>query len=86
MKKEILITGGAGYIGSHAVRFFIQNNYKVVVLDNLVTGHEAALVDSEVIFYRGSVADEPMLNEILNEEIDRTTTLLLKNKNSEHKH
>jgi len=64
MKKEILITGGAGYIGSHAVRYFIQNNYKVVVLDNLITGHEAALVDAEVIFYRGSVADEAMLNEI----------------------
>lgn len=36
---DILITGGAGYIGSHAVLNFIENGYRVVIFDNLETGH-----------------------------------------------
>ena len=35
MLKKILITGGAGFIGSHAVEKFIENGYSVIVLDNL---------------------------------------------------
>lgn len=35
----ILITGGAGYIGSHTVKYFLDQNEDVVVVDNLQSGH-----------------------------------------------
>ena len=38
-KPSILVTGGAGYIGSHAVLALKQAGYNVVILDNLVYGH-----------------------------------------------
>ncbi|OQB06427.1 MAG: UDP-glucose 4-epimerase [bacterium ADurb.Bin212] len=41
--KTILVTGGAGYIGSHAVKELINQNYNVVVLDNLENGHREAI-------------------------------------------
>ena len=41
--KEVLVTGGAGYIGSHAVRALSRAGYKVVVLDNLSAGHAEAM-------------------------------------------
>ena len=36
--KKVLITGGAGFIGSHLVEKFVENNFNVVVLDNLSSG------------------------------------------------
>jgi UDP-glucose 4-epimerase len=41
---NILVTGGAGYVGSHAVRALVQAGHSVVVLDNLSSGHAAAVV------------------------------------------
>lgn len=41
--KKILVTGGAGYIGSHAVKALCDKGYDVTVLDNLSKGHEGAL-------------------------------------------
>lgn len=41
--KTILITGGAGYIGSHAVKIMLDNNYHVVVFDNLYRGYKEAV-------------------------------------------
>lgn len=41
--KKILVTGGAGYIGSHAVKALCDNGFTVTVLDNLSKGHEGAL-------------------------------------------
>ena len=38
MKKNILITGCAGFIGSHIVDFYLKKNYKILGLDNLSTG------------------------------------------------
>ena len=38
--KKILITGGAGYIGSHAVKLFLEKGYSVVVFDNLSRGYK----------------------------------------------
>ena len=37
--KNILVTGGAGYIGSHAVKLFLEKKYEVVVFDNLSRGY-----------------------------------------------
>ena len=39
MEKTILITGGAGFIGSNLTEYFLAKGYKVVVLDNFATGH-----------------------------------------------
>jgi UDP-glucose 4-epimerase len=62
----ILITGGAGYIGSVTVELLRRRGEVVVVLDNLVRGHRAA-VDATVPFYRGSVDDRALLARILSE-------------------
>ena len=39
MKKTVLITGGAGFLGSHLCDFFISKNYSVIAIDNLITGN-----------------------------------------------
>ena len=39
----ILITGGAGYIGSHTVKYFQKQNEEIIVVDNLQSGHETAI-------------------------------------------
>ena len=47
MLKKVLITGGAGFIGSHIVDKLLENNYSVVVLDNLSSGTEDNLQNSD---------------------------------------
>ena len=46
MVKKSLITGGAGFIGSHLVDALLKNGYSVVVLDDLSTGHKENLKDA----------------------------------------
>ena len=53
---KVLITGGAGYIGSHAIREFQDAGHKVVVLDDLSKGHRAA-VPRDVLFVEGDLSD-----------------------------
>ena len=60
----ILITGGAGYIGSHTVRYLVGLGKKVVVLDSLVFGHQDAIVDSSVELVIGNVGDQKLLREL----------------------
>ena len=48
---KILVTGGAGYIGSHTVRQLVAAGHQVTVLDNLVYGHREALIDPEAVSY-----------------------------------
>lgn len=72
MKNKILITGGAGYIGSHAVKNFLENGCDAVVLDNLVTGFKGA-VDAlsslgNVKFYRGDLTNNDEVKEIFQKE------------------
>ena len=54
--KSILVTGGAGYIGSHAVVELLDSGYDVIVLDNLENGY-IELVDSRAKFYKGDIRD-----------------------------
>ena len=61
---SVLICGGAGYIGSHNVRALLDRGESVVVLDNLWTGHRAALPGS-VPFYEGDVRDAALLDRIM---------------------
>lgn len=62
----ILVTGGAGYIGSHAVLALRDASRDVVVLDNLSSGFRF-LVPDEVPFYQGDVADKTLLARIIAE-------------------
>ncbi|MBV7276969.1 UDP-glucose 4-epimerase GalE [Clostridiaceae bacterium UIB06] len=67
---SVLVCGGAGYIGSHCVYELINRGEKVVVVDNLQTGHEQA-VHPEARFYKGDIRDLEFLNKVFKEnEID----------------
>ena len=63
---SILITGGAGYIGSVTTELFRARGESVVVLDNLSRGHRDA-VAAEVPFYEGNVGDRELLKRIVRE-------------------
>lgn len=62
-----IVLGGAGYIGSHAVNKLIENNYDVIVVDNLQSGHEEA-VNSKAKFYKGDIRDKNFLSNVFKEE------------------
>ncbi len=59
-----LVTGGAGYIGSHVVRAFIAEGIPAVVIDDLSSGHRS-FVRGEVPFYEGSILQRELLDQIL---------------------
>lgn len=59
----VLVTGGAGYIGSHAVWALIDAGFPVVVIDNLCTGFRWAVSD-KATFYEGDIEDPALLDHI----------------------
>jgi UDP-glucose 4-epimerase len=63
---NILVTGGAGYIGSHTSRQLIGAGYSVTVVDNLYSGHRWAVPD-EATFIEGDVGDHPLMESVLKE-------------------
>jgi UDP-glucose 4-epimerase len=63
-KQTILVTGGAGYIGSHAVHLMVKKGFEVIVVDNLVYGHEDAIIDDGVVLYIGNLSDTELLDRI----------------------
>lgn len=63
----VLVTGGAGYIGSHAVLALKDAGFPVVVIDNLITGFRWAVPD-DVPFYQGDIADEALFDRICAEQ------------------
>ncbi len=64
MSKSVLVTGGAGYIGSHTVRYLASEGYNVVVLDNLVFGHRQAIVDEGVELVVGDIGDKALISSL----------------------
>jgi len=59
---KVLITGGAGYIGSVTTAYLLDNGFEVNVLDNLSTGHEK-LIDKRAKFFFGDILD---INSVIN--------------------
>ena len=64
-KDAILVTGGAGYIGSHVVRQLGEQGETVVILDNLSTGFKESLLYGELIV--GDTGDQVLVRKILKE-------------------
>ena len=60
--KTILVAGGAGYIGSHTQKYLLNNNYNVVVVDNLVYGHKEAVLTEN--FEQVDLADKEALDKV----------------------
>lgn len=59
----ILVCGGAGYIGSHAVYRLLEKRERVVVVDNLQTGHREA-VHRDAVFCQGDIRDRDFLRKV----------------------
>ncbi|HET7496358.1 MAG TPA: UDP-glucose 4-epimerase GalE [Candidatus Limnocylindrales bacterium] len=64
---NILVTGGAGYVGSVSVEAFLAAGHRVVVLDDLSTGHRGAVPDG-ARFIRGDYGDQPATTRLLADE------------------
>jgi len=62
---KILVTGGAGYIGSHVVKMLGEKGHDITVYDNLSTGHDWALLYGKLI--RGDLADRGLLEKTVKE-------------------
>ena len=61
--KKLLITGGAGMIGSILARYFIDKKYQVILLDDL-SGGFIENIPSEAKFYLGNICDQNFINKI----------------------
>src|SRR3972149_1033037 len=65
LPKGILVTGGAGYIGSHVVRQLGEQGHRLVILDNLSTGFKESVLHGELIV--GNTGDRELVTKILRE-------------------
>jgi len=66
-KKKILVTGGAGYIGSITVQVLKKEGFEPIIFDNLVTGHKESIAQEK--FYQGDlVKDVALLDKVFKEE------------------
>lgn len=65
---RLLITGGAGYVGSHVVRCLGEAGHQIVCLDNLATGFREAVLYGELVV--GDLADEGLLDSVLSRGFD----------------
>lgn len=64
-KENILVTGGAGYIGSHIVRDLGENGYNPVVVDNLSMGDRKNILYGD--FIEGDIADSPLITRVISD-------------------
>jgi UDP-glucose 4-epimerase len=60
----VLVTGGAGFIGSHLVDAIAENGYQVVVIDDLSTGTKDNLRNPDITFYEGSIENASFVNDV----------------------
>ena len=66
-EKNILVTGGAGYIGSHVALSLLDKGYSVTILDSLITGNEKIL-PSKANFIKCDIADTKIISNLLEKE------------------
>src|SRR6185437_2671582 len=66
MKTNVLVTGGAGFIGSHVVRHCLGMGFNVVTMDDLSGGFEDHIPEG-AHFVKGSVTDHEMITDLFNE-------------------
>ena len=64
MVKNILITGGAGYIGSHVTEILLKKNKKVFLIDNLSTGHRR-LINKKAKFFKLNISNKTQVKSII---------------------
>ena len=64
MKNYILVTGGAGYIGSHIVENLVKTKKRVIILDNLVTGYKR-LINKKAKFIKADIKNKKNLIKII---------------------
>ena len=62
--KKVLVTGGAGYIGSHIVELLVKDKYKVFIVDNLVTGYRK-LINKKAKFFKLNILNSSKLKKII---------------------
>src|SRR5437899_271564 len=60
---KILVTGGAGYIGSNMVKLLLENKHEVVVADSLEKGYQDA-IDTRAVFHKGDLLDKNFVKEL----------------------
>ena len=63
-KLNVLVTGGAGYIGSHAVLALLDAGHQPIVIDNLVTGFRWAIAEN-IPFFKGDISDSELVQRII---------------------
>lgn len=68
-KGKVLVTGGAGFIGSHIVDILIKNNYEVIVVDNLSTGNKSN-INKKAKFYDADITDSSLRDVFKKEKPD----------------
>ena len=66
-KQNILITGGAGYIGSHVANLLLDNNYNVTIIDNLITGNRQ-LIPKKANFFNCDISNQKEVTKIINQK------------------
>ena len=76
-KKTILVTGGSGYIGSHVVRYFLDNNFNVINIDRLIFKHDSSIDLNNNTSYKFYNLDIRNIDEIKNKikEVDHVVHL-----------
>ena len=67
--KNLLVTGGAGFIGSHIVDTYIDNNHNVVIIDDMSRGRKE-FINPKASFYQISTSDSKLANIIQKEKIE----------------
>lgn len=76
IKMKVLVIGGAGYIGSHAVYELIRDNHEVIVMDNLSTG-DRDFVHKDARFYLGDITKKEDLVNVLKQNVKLNHLMLL---------